>query len=114
MRPGGLALSSPVPPTPPPRPAWREIGRAAPDDALWVTWVALVGDGGALYRWLHVGDDAIAVAVELQPRHGAGGSARSLHRGRCDLPPGGAGGFDERVNALLAAADDAVRRAAFR
>jgi hypothetical protein len=103
-------MSSTAPPSElPPTPTWREIGRAAPENLLWVTWVALIGDSGtALYRSLFVGDDGIAVAVELQPHRGAGGTRR-LHRSRCALPPGDRG-IKDRINAMLAAADDAVAR----
>jgi hypothetical protein len=106
-------VSSPAPTPGPPRPApaWREIGRAAPGNAHWATWVAPVGDGGALYRSLFVADGSATVSVELQPARGAG-AARGLHRGRCDLPTDGAGAADGRVEALLAAADDAVARTA--
>jgi hypothetical protein len=108
-----MAAPSPgaAPPSPPAA-AWREIGRAEPGEALWVTWVAFLGDGGdALYRSLVVADGAIEVSVELQPRSGAGG-ARTVHRGRCGLPsPDDARGIESRAALLLAAADKTVSRA---
>ena len=104
----GLAMSATAPPPElPPAPAWREIGRAAPENPLWVTWVALIGESGsALYRSLFVGDNGIAVAIDLRHHHGAGGT-QGLHRSRSNLPQG-SGGIKERINSMLTAADDAV------
>ena len=112
--PEGFGADAPTPgaalPQPPAVP-WREIGRAEPDDALWITWVAFLGAGGdVLYRSLVVADGAIAVAVELEPWLG-NGTTRAIHRGRCGLPPADdAYGFEGRAALLLAAADKAVAR----
>ena len=105
-------MSATAPPSDwPPTPAWREIGRAAPENPLWVTWVALIGESGsALYRSLFVGDDGIAVAIDLRHHHGAGGT-RGLHGSRSGLPQGG-GGIKQRINSMLTAADDVVARTA--
>lgn len=107
--PAAAALSSP----PWPAVAWRETGRAGRGDALWITWIAVVeGCGDTFYRSMVVADGGIEVSVEREPRSG-GGAPRALHRGRCGLPPDDSGdGVEERAAALLAAADDAVARAA--
>jgi hypothetical protein len=102
--------SPPLQPAMPPDPAWREIGRPSPGQALdWVTWVApLVDREIALYRVLVVADGSISVAVEMQPHRGSG--HRTIYRGRCgvaqDPEPA-----TERVHALLRAADEAVSKA---
>ena len=112
---GGRDMAAPPPgaaPSPPPITAWCETGRAEPGDALWITWMASLGDrGDVLYRSLVVADGAIAVSVEWEPRPG-GGAVRAIHRGRCGLPPSDdARGVEGRAALLLAAADKAVARA---
>ena len=68
------------------------------------------GDGGdALYRSLVLEDGAIAVTVELLSRRG-GAAPRTIHRGRCGLPPDPEQ-TAERVRLLLEAADRAVAQA---
>jgi hypothetical protein len=96
-----------------PAPAWCEIGRAGPDDALWIAWMAPLGDRGAtLYRSLVVANSAIVVSVEMDLPPGNVGGTRPVHSGRCGMPPGGdARGVEERAALLLAAADRAVARA---
>ena len=94
----------------PSTPVWSAIGRSSPGEAQdWATWVSPLGDGGdALYRSLVVADGAIAVTVELHsPRVSA---PRTVHRGRCGLPPHPEESA-ERVSLLLAAADRAAARA---
>ena len=112
----GAPTSAAAPLPPSPAVAWREIGRAEHGDPLWVTWIGFAdgrGRGGtALYRSLVVADDAIAVAVEREPPSGAG-APRPVHRGRCGPPPpDDIRGPEERAAPLLAAADEAVARAA--
>ena len=100
------AATPPVPSTP----VWSEIGRPSPGEAQdWATWVSPLGDGGdALYRSLVVADGAIAVTVELHsPRVSA---PRTIHRGRCGLPPD-PDRTAERVRLLLGAADRAAAQA---
>ena len=66
------------------------------------------GGGDALYRSLVLADGAIAVTVEL---HSPGApEPRTIHRGRCGLPPDPER-TAERVGLLLAVADKAVARA---
>jgi len=85
---------------------WMEIGRAMPDgDAPWTVWMALLPDGGALYRMLVIADDAVTVTIEQQPCRGAG--MRTLHKGRRYLPPKADG--DALADSLLATADEAAR-----
>jgi hypothetical protein len=112
---GGLEMVAPPPgaaSTSQPTAAWRETGRAERGDALWITWMAFLGDrGDVLYRSLVVADGAIAVSVEWEPQPG-GGAARTIHRGRCGLPqPDDARSVEGRAALLLAAADKAVSRA---
>ena len=94
----------------PSAPVWREFGRPSSGEAQdWATWVSLLGDGGdALYRSLIVGDGAIAVTVDLHSRRRSG--TRTIHRGRCGLPPDPEQ-TAERVGLLLTVADKAVARA---
>ena len=109
-------MPSTAPPQPPlpPAPAWQEIGRPSPGQAQdWATWVAPLGRGGgdALYRSLVLADGAVAVTVELHAAARRGGSApRTVHRGRCALPPD-PDRTAERVRLLLGAADRAAARA---
>lgn len=95
---------------PTPAAAWREFGRAERGDALWITWIAVLGGrGDALYRSLVVADGAIAVSVELLPCRGGG--SRAVHRGRCTLPAlDDAQSIEGRAASLLAAADEALAR----
>jgi hypothetical protein len=110
-------MPSTAPPQPPmsPAPGWREIGRPSPGEAQdWATWVAPLdrGGGDALYRSLVLADGAIAVTVELHAaaaRRGGSGP-RTVHRGRCGLPPDPQQAA-ERVRLLLAAADRAAAKA---
>jgi hypothetical protein len=68
-----------------------------------------VGDGGdALYRSLVVADGAIAVTLDFHSRGVSG--TRTVHRGRCGLPPDPEQ-TAERVRLLLAAADRAAAKA---
>ncbi len=94
----------------PSAPVWREFGRPSPGEAQdWTTWEAPLGDGGdALYRSLALADGAIAVTVDLHSRRRSG--PRTIHRGRCGLPPDPER-TAERVGLLLALADKAVARA---
>ena len=103
-----------APPQPPlhPAPEWQEIGRPSPGEAQdWAAWVAPLDGGGddALYRALVVADGDIAVTVELHLRRGLSGP-RTVHRGRCGLPPH-PDQTAERVRLLLAAADRAAAKA---
>ena len=109
-------MPSTAPPEPPlpPAPAWQEIGRPSPDEAQdWATWVAPLGRGGgraaALYRSLVLADGAIAVTVELHAGRGGSGP-RTVHRGRCGLPPDPER-TGELVRLLLGAADRAAAKA---
>jgi hypothetical protein len=98
-----------TPPLPSP-PVWREFGRPSSGEAQdWAVWEAPLGGGGdALYRSLVLADGAIAVTVEL---HSPGApEPRTIHRGRCGLPPD-PDQTAERVRLLLAVADKAVARA---
>ena len=91
-------------------PVWREFGRPSLGEAQdWTTWEAPLGEGGdALYRSLVLADGAIAVTVEL---HSPGApEMRTIHRGRCGLPPD-PDQTAERVRLLLGAADRAAARA---
>jgi hypothetical protein len=99
-----------APPPLPCAPVWREFGRPSSGEAQdWTTWVSLLGDGGdALYRSLVVGDGAISVTVDLHSRRRSG--TRTIHRGRCGLPPDPEQ-TAERVGLLLTVADKAVARA---
>ena len=105
-------MPSTAPPQPP-APAWLEIGHPSPGEAQdWATWVSPLGRGGggdALYRSLVLADGAIAVTVELHACRGVSGP-RTVHRGRCGLPPDPQQ-TAERVRLLLAAADRAAARA---
>ena len=98
-----------------PAPAWMEVGRPSPGEAQdWATWVASLdrGVGDALYRSLVLADGAVAVTVELHAAARRGGSGpRTVHRGRCGLPPDPQQAA-ERVRLLLAAADRAAAKAA--
>ena len=99
-----------MPATAPPLPSapvWRELGRPSPGEAQdWRTLVSPLGDSGdALYRSLVLADGAIAVTVELHSRRRSG--PRTIHRGRCGLPPDPEQ-TAERVRLLLGAADRAV------
>ncbi len=93
-----------TPPLPPSAPVWCEIGRPSPGEAQdWTTWVSPLGDGGdALYRSLVLADDAITVTVDLHARGVSG--TRTIHRGRCGLPPDPEE-TAERVRLLLGAAN---------
>ena len=64
------------------------------------------GGGDALYRSLVLADGAIAVTVELHACRGGSGP-RTVHRGRCGLPPDPEEAA-ERVRLLLRAADRAA------
>ena len=99
-----------APPPLPCAPVWREFGRPSSGEAQdWTTWVSLLGDGGdALYRSLVVGDGAISVTVDLHSRRRS--ETRTIHRGRCGLPPDPEQ-TAERVGLLLTVADKAVARA---
>ena len=68
-----------------------------------------MGEGGdALYRSLVLADGAIAVTVELRSPRAL--ETRTIHRGRCGLPPD-PDQTAERVRLLLVVADKAVARA---
>ncbi len=97
-------------PSQPSAPVWQELGRPSPCGAQdWATWVSPLGDGGdALYRSLVLADGNIAVTIELHSPHGSG--PRTVHRGRCGMPPD-PGEAAERVRLLLGAADRAASRA---
>ncbi len=102
-----------MPATAPPLPSapvWRELGRPSPGEAQdWTTWVLPLGESGdALYRSLVLADGAIAVTVELHSRRRSG--PRTIHRGRCGLPPDPEQ-TAEHVRLLLGAADRAVAKA---
>ncbi len=103
-------MPSTAPPQPP-APVWHEFGRPSSGEAQdWATWVSpRVGDDGdAPYRSLVLADGAIAVTVELHARGASG--PRTIHRGRCGLPPD-PDQTAERVRLLLGAADKAMVRA---
>jgi hypothetical protein len=103
-------MPSTAPPQPP-APVWHEVGRPSSGEAQdWATWVSpRAGDGDdALYRSLVLADGAIAVTVELHARGASG--PRTIHRGRCGLPPD-PDQTAERVRLLLGAADKATVRA---
>ena len=93
-------------PPQPSAPVLQEIGRLSPCDAQdWATWVSPLGGGDALYRSLVLAEGAIAVTVDL---HSGGVSGpRTVHRGRCGLPPDPEEAA-ERVRLMLRAADRAA------
>jgi hypothetical protein len=108
------SVTPPVMPPSPPAFAWREIGRAWPEEdgtPAWIAWMAPWGDcGDALYRCLVIADGSVSIAIEFQ-RHGGVG-ARSIYRGRWDLPPADEDGdIAPRIRLLLAAADAAAAKA---
>lgn len=86
---------------------WREIGRAAPEDACWVAWVALGGCGSIVYRCLVAHAGAALVTLDLHPPGAA--QSRRVHSGQRDLPAEDDAASARCIRELLEDADRAAR-----